>query len=119
MTNRFNSAVDEFVKVRVSPDFQPVAARIRALMEECAPQAEELISYGLPCYRGKRIFALFSSNPKGITFSFTRGVQFEDRYNLLRGKGVSTRHVKLKGLADINEEALRYYIRQALELDAK
>lgn len=114
-----NPEVDEFVKTRVLTGLQPVAERIRALMLECAPQAEERISYGLPCYVGQRIFALFSPNPKAINFSFTRGVQFKDTYNLLRGSGVSTRHVKIRNLAEINEAALRDYIRQALEFDAK
>ena len=111
--------MEEFVKTRVPPELLPVVARIRSLMKEFAPDAEELISYGLPCYRGKRIFALFSPNKKDITFSFTRGVQFEDKFNLLRGNGVSARHVKIKSLADVNEDALRYYIKQALEFDAK
>jgi hypothetical protein len=111
--------VDEFVQARVSPELQPVVAKIRALMKECAPRAEELVSYGLPCYRGKRVFALFSPNKRDITFSFTRGVQFEDKYQLLSGHGVSARNVKIKTLAEVNEDALRYYIRQALEFDAK
>jgi hypothetical protein len=37
---------------------------------------------------------------------FSRSAEFEDRYGLLQGKGKNT-------------DALRYYIRQALEFDAK
>ena len=43
----------------------------------------------------------------------------EDKYDLLRGVGKSSRHVKIKKLAEANKEALRYYIQQALELDEK
>jgi hypothetical protein len=42
-----------------------------------------------------------------------------DQYDLLRGVGKSSRHVKIKKLAEANQEALRYYIKQALELEAK
>jgi hypothetical protein len=36
---------------------------------------------------------------------------------LLRGTGKHARHVKIRKLADANQEALRSYIRQALERD--
>jgi hypothetical protein len=110
---------DDFVKARVLPELQPIVGMIRELMKECAPNAEEVISYGIPAYKVKRILAVISPTQKDITFSFSRGTQFEDPYNLLKGVGKSSRHVKIKNLAGANQEALRYYIKQALELDAK
>jgi hypothetical protein len=111
--------VDDFVKTKVLPEFQPVVAMIRALMKECAPNAKEMISYGIPAYKAKRIVAVISPTKKDITLSFSRGVQFKDKYGLLRGVGKSSRHVKIKNLARANQDALRYYIQQALELDEK
>jgi hypothetical protein len=111
--------VDEFVQTKVLPEFWPIVALIRELMKECAPNAQELVSYGVPAYRVKRIVAVISPTKKDITFSFSRGAQFEDKYGLLRGVGKSSRHVKIKRLADANRDALRYYIQQALEFDAR
>ena len=111
--------VDDFVQARVLPELQPVVEMIRGLMRECAPGVQELIAYDLPAYKGRRILAFISPNKRDITFSFTRGVQFEDRYHLLKGAGKSTRHVKMKSVASANQEALRYYIQQALEWDEK
>jgi uncharacterized protein YdhG (YjbR/CyaY superfamily) len=111
--------VDEFVKTRVLPEYQPIVAMIRELMKEYAPNATETISYGIPVYKLKKIFAVISPNKEGITFSFTHGTEFEDKYNLLRGVGKVSKHVKLKNLANVNKEALRYYIKQALEIEAK
>jgi hypothetical protein len=111
--------VDDFVKTNVLPELQPVVTMIRELMKECAPHAQEVISYGIPCYKVNRILAVISPTKKDITFSFSRGTQFEDPYGLLRGVGKSSRHVKIKSLASANIEALRSYIKQALELDAK
>ena len=54
------TSVDEFIKNQVLPEFQPVVALIRGLMKECAPGVQELISYGIPAYRGKRILAVIS-----------------------------------------------------------
>lgn len=88
-------------------------------MREMAPEASEGISYGIPAWRVRRIIAVISPTKRDITFSFSRGAQFEDKYGLLRGVGKSSKHVKIKNLDGVNKEALRYYIRQALELDKK
>jgi hypothetical protein len=114
-----NMTVDEFVRARVLPELQPVVAMIRALMKACAPDVQELISYGIPAYKGKRILAVISPTKKDITFSFSRGAEFEDSYGLLKGVGNTSKHVKIKDLASANQDALRYYIQQALEFDEK
>jgi hypothetical protein len=111
--------VDEFVKTRVLPEFQPVVGMLRGLMHEMAPDAEEAIWYGIPMYKGRRIFAFISPTKRDITFGFSRGSQFEDRYGLLKGKGKVSKHVKIKSLQSANMDALRYYIRQALEFDTR
>jgi hypothetical protein len=111
--------VDDFVSTKVLPELQPIVSMIRELMKEYAPNVKEAISYGIPAYQGKRILAVISPTKKDITFSFSRGAQMEDKYDLLRGVGKSSRHVKIKKLAEANKEALRYYIQQALELDEK
>ena len=88
-------------------------------MREEAPDAKEEISYGIPSWKLQRIIAVISPTKRDITFSFSRGAQFEDKYGLLRGVGKSSKHVKIKNLDGVNKEALRYYIRQALELNKK
>ena len=92
---------------------------IRGLMREVAPNTKEGIAYGIPVWKGKRILAVISPTKKDITFSFSRGAQFEDKYGLLRGVGKSSKHVKIKNLEQVNREVLKYYIEQALELDKR
>ena len=111
--------VNDFVKDRVSTELRPVVAMIRDLMKECAPEAQESVSYGIPAYKLRHFIAVISPTRKDITFSFSRGAQFEDKYGLLRGVGKSSKHVKIKSLAAANKAALRYYIKQAVKLDAK
>ena len=111
--------VDEFVQTKVLPEFWPVVALIRELMKECAPNAQEVISYGIPAYKARRMLAVISPTKKDITFAFARGAEFEDKYGLLQGVGKVSKHVKIKRLADANRDALRDYIQQALELDAR
>jgi hypothetical protein len=78
-----------------------------------------VISYGIPAWRGKRILAVISPTKKDITFAFSRGAEFEDKYGLLGGVGKVSKHIKLKNLKDVNKAALRYYIKQALKFDMK
>ena|ERR1041385_7628053 len=113
--------VDEFVQTKVLPQYQDVANAIRAFMRQCAPNAKETVAYGIPVWKAKKIFAVISPNKKGITFSFTHGAEFDDKYKLLKGVGKVSKHVMIKNVRDIsaNEAALRYYIQQALEFDAK
>jgi hypothetical protein len=113
-------SVNEFVEAKVPPEFRAVVAAIRGLMRECAPDAEEVVSYGMPVYRGKKIFAWINPPVKDVTFGFSRGDQMEDKYSLLHGtaKG-GARHVKMKNIAEVNEPALKYYIEQAVELDRR
>ena len=109
--------IDEFVEQRVLPEHQGIVAMIRQLMREVAPSAKEGISYGIPVWKGKRIFAVISPTKKDITFSFSRGAQFEDKYDLLRGVGKASKHIKIKNVEDVNKTVLRYYIKQALKFD--
>ena len=113
------STVDEFVAGKVLPEFREIVELIRAYMRELAPGVQELISYGIPAYKGKRILAVISPTKKDITFAFSRGSQFEDKYDLLKGVGKSSKHIKFKKAGDVKKEVLAYYIRQALELDLK
>lgn len=112
-------AVDEFVQTNVLPGLRDVVALIREYMRELAPDAQELISYGMPIYKGKRIFAYLSPSRKDITFGFSRGTLMEDRFNLLRGVGKVSKHIKFKNVGEVNKEVLAYYVNQALDLDKK
>jgi hypothetical protein len=111
-------SVNEFVEARVAAEFRPVVAAIRSLMKECAPDADEVISYGMPVYKGRKLFAWINLPVKDVTLGFARGAQMEDKYALLRGaaKGGS-RHLKMKSVAEVNKPALKYYIKQAVKLD--
>jgi hypothetical protein len=114
-----SNPVDEFVETRVRPEQQEIVAKIRALMQESAPDAEEVISYGIPAWKGNRIMAVMNTSKSGITFAFAHGAEFTDKYGLLEGVGKKSKNVRMKSMKDVNEAALKDYIRQALEFDAK
>jgi hypothetical protein len=112
-----NSLVDDYVRTRLHPGQEGIVERLRQLMAEGAPGAEEVISYGSPAWRGKKILAIISPSKTHITFAFERGAEFADPHGLLDGSGKKTRHVKIKTLDALNDHALRDYIAQAAALD--
>jgi hypothetical protein len=109
--------VDQFVQTKVQPELRPIVAALRGLMKECAPQAREVISYGIPMYVTAKPMAWINPSKAGVTLGFREGVHFEDKYQLLRGDAKHAMHVRMKTLADVNATALRYYIKQAVKLD--
>jgi hypothetical protein len=111
--------VDEFVEANVAPEHRDIVAMLRTLMREAAPEATERMYYGLPMWVGRRPIALISPNKQGITFGFPFGKYLEDRHGLLKGRAKHARNVTIKRLEDANEEALRDYVAQALELDRR
>jgi hypothetical protein len=115
-----SAAVDAFVKRKVLPEHRKVVTLLRKLMREGAPSARETIYYGIPMWRtANQPIAWMNPTKRDITFGFTHGVEFDDRYRLLHGRGKQGRHVKLRAVEDANVPALRYYIRQAVKRDAK
>lgn len=111
--------VDAFVIRKVLPEYRDIVAELRKLVRECAPDAKEVMSYGVPMYKRNRTLAVISPTKEGITLAFSRGAAFEDKYGLLEGVGKVSKNVRMKGLTDVNKKALRYYLRQALEFDEK
>src|SRR2546425_13198236 len=100
-------AVDEFVKDKVLPEFHDLVTMPRALMRASAPHATEQISYGIPMWKEKGYLAWISPSKRDVTFGFTYGAEFDDPYVLLKGAGKHARHVKIRTLADANQDALR------------
>ena len=109
--------VDEFVQKKVQPELRELVAELRALMRRHAPQADELISYGLLMYRLKKPIAWMTPSKSGITLGFREGIQFEDKYGLLKSASRHSKNIRMRTLKDLDRAALRYYIRQAVELD--
>jgi hypothetical protein len=113
------TTIDEFIKQRVQPEHYEIVEMLRNLMRAVAPDAQEVVTYGILGWRGNLILAVMSPTKKDITLAFSKGAEFEDKYGLLQGVGKVSKHVKIKNLNEVNKTALKYYIKQALRLDKK
>ncbi len=112
-----SSDVDAFVRKNVLPQHREIVEKLRQIMREAAPDATEEIAYRIPMWRRRRVFVFLNPTKKDITFGFSRGREFEDRYGLLRGVGKSSMHLKFKTAGDVKPAVVRYYIKQAVKLD--
>ena len=110
---------DAFIADRVLPEYRDIVAMLRSAMREQVPDSEEVLTYGILGFRKRRIFAVISPTKKGITLAFSRGAAFEDKYGLLEGVGKVSKNVRLDRADGISKPALRYYIKQAVKLDAE
>jgi uncharacterized protein YdhG (YjbR/CyaY superfamily) len=111
--------VDEFVENKVLPEYRDIVEVIRTCMRTLAPQAEEVISYGIPAYRVKHIIAVISPTKKGVTLAFSNGAAFEDKLGLLEGLGKVSKNLRFKNAAEVDREVIKYYLDQALEFDGR
>jgi hypothetical protein len=112
-------SVEDYVQSKVRPEHREAVGMLRALVRECAPESQEMVSYGMPVFKARNIFAWIIGTKQDVTFGFTRGVSFDDRFGKLRGVGKHARHIKIRGVDDVDRDVLRYYIRQAVKLDQK
>ena len=88
-------------------------------MKECASNAKESISYGIPAYRVNNIIAVISPTKKDNTLAFSRGGEFEEMYHLHKGVGKVSKNLKFKKVSDINNDIICHYIQQALKLEPR
>ena len=90
------TTIDEFLKYKVLPEHKPIVAMLRTMMRDYAPGAREEISYGILMWKQKRGLAVVSPTKKDLTFAFSHGAKFEDKFGLLQGVGKVSKHVKIK-----------------------
>jgi Uncharacterized conserved protein len=64
--NTFNN-IDEYITAS-SPEVQQRLEQIRALIHSLAPNAQEVISYGMPAFKQKRVLVYFAAFKNHIGF---------------------------------------------------
>jgi len=108
--------VDEYVKKQGGWKAD-VLEQLRALLFESAPDAREAYKWAQPVYEVKGPFCYMKAFKNHINFGFWRGAELDDPLSLLGGSGEKMRHVSLTKVEDIQEDALRAFIRQAVHLN--
>lgn len=115
--------INQFIEDKIKKEHQPIFTKFRTLIKSKFPFLKEEMRggtekyYGVPVYKNNRIIISVSPTLKGITFSFTDGKKFEDKYNLLEGLGKKSLNLRVTSSLEYKDELLMYYILQAIKLD--
>lgn len=118
-----NSLINKFIRSKVLPEHKPIVDKFRNLMISEFPNINEEMRggtekyYGVPVYRNKRIIISLSPTKKGITFAFSDGKSFNDKYSLLEGVGNKSLNLRISKNEEYSDKILRYYIKQAIKID--
>lgn len=115
--------VDNYVKTKVLPEYQPLVTAFRTLVKKDFPELTEDMRGGTekypgtPVYRLKRIVVVISPTQKGITYAFSDGAAFEDKYGMLEGVGNKSLNIRLTSIDEFDAGKMSYYLQQAIKID--
>lgn len=115
--------IENFIQDKVLPEYQPILRAFRTLIRNDFPELKEEMRggteayYSVPVYRLNHIVITISPTKQGITFAFSEGKAFKDKYKMLEGVGNKTLNIRLKSIDEFNADKMRYYIRQAVAID--
>lgn len=105
--------IDEYIAAR-SDEVQVVLKRLRALVNETMPTAEERMKWGAPTYinsNGHPVVYLYGGKDHA-NLGFVEGVRLNDPENVLKGSGQNGRHVKVFPGEDMPTEIFAALITQ-------
>ena len=123
--------VDEVI-ASLPKDEQVIMKRLRALILECLPKAEEKISYGVPLYRRNRMICfiwppsifwgpkrtLETQKALGVGFGFCQGNRMADPDGLLLAEGRKQVYcMYIHSVKEIHDEQIRALLFEAEVVD--
>ena len=89
------------------------------LVRASAADATASIKWAQPVFESDGPAIWIRAYPRTVSIGFWRGAEMTDRHGLLLGEGDRMRHVTLREGEPIPEDAIRDYVGQAIELNAR
>lgn len=121
--NENTKSIEHFIEEKVRPEYRPLVAAFRTLLSNDFPELKEEMRggteayYGVPIYRLNHIVITLSPTKEGVTFAFSEGRSFEDKYKMLEGVGSKSLNIRLKSVDQFDADKMRYYVQQAIAID--
>lgn len=130
MSNESRS-IDEMI-ADLPRNEQEIVKRLRSLILECLPRAEEADNYGAPFYRRNRLICFIwpssifwgsqkkqsENQKKGVALGFSQGKLFANEDGALLAEGRKQVYcMYFKSLAEINEQQIRALLFEAELID--
>ncbi len=108
--------VQEFLEdvLMIDSEKYEIMEKLRKIVFATYPKVSERMMYGGIMFSLEDDFGGIFIRKNHISFEFSIGVQMDDPNNILEGKGVSRRHLKIRSLDDIKDKTVEFYVKQAL-----
>jgi hypothetical protein len=126
MSARLSARDLEVFVAGLSRQQRQVVARLRRLIRQAAPEAEETVLWGSLSYhrssfggRIKGAVCLITPRTDGVHLGFIHGAVLRDPLGLLRGTAKVKRFVPIQRAEDIDEDALTDLIRESARYDPR
>lgn len=103
----------------VDRSLREVVEALRQLVLKGAPGIEEGIKWGQPCYSRNGNICNISADRGHVKLGFFKGGDITDPEGHLEGTGKKMRHIKVRLLEDIQEEAFAALVREAVNLSRR
>ncbi len=107
-----NDSITEYIHTAASPH-KDIMLRIRELIHQSVPDVKEDFKWGRPIFSAAKDFAYLKTAKAYVTLGFFKFDKLSDPDNLLEGTGKDMRHIKIKSVADINEQLLADWFKTA------
>lgn len=91
--------------------------RVRTLVKQAAPQAEESIKWSQPVYSLNGPFAWVKAFANHVSVGFWRGLELPDPKGLLESSGAKMAHLKIRGLPEIKAREIQRFVKEAVKLN--
>jgi hypothetical protein len=104
VTDYINHSVDE-QKI--------IMQEIRQLISQSVPAVKENFKWSRPVFSTEKDFAYLKTAKGYVTLGFMNFQKLEDKNNLLEGTGKDMRHIKIRKVADIDQNLLKKWLKAA------
>jgi len=95
------TAVEDYIKQQPSPQ-KEILQKLRAIILKTFPNSIEEMKWGVPTYNQGKYYLVSLKDHVNIGFSI-KGLS-EDELGFIEGSGKTMRHLKIRTLADIDEQ---------------
>jgi len=113
----FGAPIDQFF-ARQPPELRPLCQQLRALIEEAAPDAVSSLKWGMPVFTvGGTMMCAIGAHKAHVNLILAGPPgTYADPEGRLEGEGKTGRHLKLRSLAELPREAVRRWLRVAVQV---
>lgn len=109
--------IDEYIASLGGDWRADVVSRLKAVVDEAAPDAKASIKWAQPVWESNGPFAYVKAFSRTVNIGFWRGAQLDDPAGILEGEGDRMKHLSLREGDAVRPEMLAAFVRQAVELN--